>query len=184
MTDPVAIWHAEHVRFSRMLDFIEQQMVEFHEGGDPDYELLRDVVHYLHHYADQYHHPREDVAFGRLISHSPGLRVPVLMLLQEHRVLAAVGETLLGYLEDILEGAVIRRSTIEAAASTYLVYYRHHLAVEEREIVPRAGQLLTPEDWAATAAAVANVPDPVFGNDAGESYRSLRKRMAGTDRSS
>lgn len=179
MTDPVAIWHAEHARFANLLDFIEQQMVEFHEGGDPDYELLRDVVHYLHHYADQYHHPREDVAFARMIRHSPGLRVPVLMLLQEHRVLAAVGETLLDYLEAILEDAVIERKTIEAAASTYLVYYRHHLALEEREIVPRAAESLTPEDWAAVAAAVAAAPDPLFGGDASESYRSLRKRMAG-----
>lgn len=178
MTDPVAIWHAEHVRFASLLDFIEEQMVEFHDGGDPDYELLRDVVHYLHHYADQYHHPREDVAFARMVKRSPRLRTPVLLLLQEHRVLAAVGETLLDYLEDILEEAVIERKTIEAAASTYLVYYRHHLALEERELVPRAGELLTPEDWAAVAAAVAAVPDPVFGNDVGESYRSLRKRMA------
>ena len=179
MTDPVAIWHAEHLRFSSLLDFIEEQMAEFHEGGDPDYELLRDVVHYLHHYADQYHHPREDVAFGLMIRRSPGLRVPVLTLLQEHRVLAAVGETLLDYLEDILEDVMIQRSTIEAAASTYLVYYRHHLALEEREIVPRAAELLTPEDWAAVAAAVSAVPDPVFGNDVGESYRSLRRRIAG-----
>ena len=179
MTDPVSIWHAEHVRFASLLDFIEQQMMEFHDGGDPDYELLRDVVHYLHHYADQYHHPREDVAFARMVQRAPGLRVPVLMLLQEHRVLAAVGETLLNYLENILEDAVIDRNTIEAAAATYLVYYRHHLALEEREIVPRAAKLLAPEDWAAVAAAVASVPDPVFGNDAAESYRALRKRMAG-----
>ena len=65
---------------------LEQQMTAFHAGRDPDYELLRDVVYYLHHYADRYHHPRE---------------------------------------------------TVEAAAATYLLYYRHHLAVEEGEILPR-----------------------------------------------
>jgi len=178
MTDPVAIWHAEHVRFASLLDFLQQQMTAFHEGGDPDYELMRDVLHYLHHYADHYHHPREDAAFTRLVRRSPALRIPIMMLRQEHRVLAAVGETLLNYLEDILEEAVIARETVEAAAATYLVYYRHHLATEEREILPRAAQILEPEDWAAVAAAVAAVPDPLFGNDVSESYRALRKRIA------
>lgn len=177
MTDPVAMWHAEHVRFASLLDFLEQQMAAFHEGQDPDYELMRDVVHYLHHYADRFHHPREDEAFKRMIKHLPALRAPILVLLQEHRVLAAVGETLLKYLEDILEDAVIERETVEAAAATYLVYYRHHLATEEREILPRAAQILEPEDWAAIAAAIAAAPDPLFGSDVIARYRELRKRI-------
>ena len=177
MTDPIAVWHAEHVRFASLLDFLQQQMAEFHDGHDPDYELMRDVVHYLHHYADRFHHPREDVAFARLVQRSPALRPGILMLLQEHRVLAAVGETLLNYLDDILMDSVVERETVEAAAATYLVYYRHHLATEEREILPRAAQLLQQEDWAAVAAAVASVPDPLFGDEVGEIYRALRKRI-------
>ena len=177
MTDPIAVWHAEHVRFSSLLDFLQQQMAEFHDGRDPDYELMRDVVHYLHHYADRFHHPREDVAFARLVKRSPVLRPGILMLLQEHRVLAAVGETLLNYLDDILVDSVVERETVEAAAATYLVYYRHHLATEEREILPRAAQLLQPEDWAAVAVTVASVPDPLFGDDVSEIYRALRKRI-------
>lgn len=177
MTNPVAIWHAEHVRFASLLDFFEQQMIGFHEGNDPDYELMRDIVHYLHNYADRYHHPREDAAFHCLVKRSPGLRPAVLMLLQEHRVLAAVGETLLHYLEDILADTVIERETVEAAAATYLVYYRHHLTMEEREILPRADQILEAEDWAAVAAAVAAVPDPLYGDNVSAAYRALRKRI-------
>jgi hemerythrin-like domain-containing protein len=178
MNDPVAVWHAEHVRFSRLLDFLDQQILAFHLGEDPDYELMHDVVHYLHHYADRYHHPREDVAFDRLLRRDPGLRPMVNKLLHEHRVMAAVGETLLKHLEDILEDTVIARDTVEAAAATYLVYYRHHIVAEETSILPRARQLLKSEDWAAVAAAIPIVPDPVFGDDAGERYRELRKRVA------
>jgi hemerythrin-like domain-containing protein len=177
MTDPVAIWHAEHVRFASLLDFLESQITLFHEGNDPDYELMRDVVHYLHHYGDRFHHPREDAAFKRMVRRVPSLRISILLLLQEHRVIAAVGETLLKYLEDILEDALIERGTVEAAAATYLVYYRHHLATEEREILPRAAQILEPDDWASVATAVAAVPDPLFGTDVAERYRQLRKRI-------
>jgi len=177
MADPVAVWHAEHMRFASLLDFIEQQMSAFHEGKDPDYQLMYDVVFYLHHYADHYHHPREDVAFARLVKRDPGLRLPINRLLQEHRVLETAGETLLKYVDDILEDRVIQRATVEAAAATYLVYYRHHLAVEESEVLPRASRTLKPDDWAAVAAAVPVGPDPLFGDDVGERYRELRKRM-------
>ena len=177
MADPVAVWHAEHMRFASLLDFIEQQMSAFHEGKDLDYQLMYDVVFYLHHYADHYHHPREDVAFARLVKHDPGLRLPINRLLQEHRVLETAGETLLKYVDDILEDRVIQRATVEAAAATYLVYYRHHLAVEESEVLPHASRNLKPDDWAAVAAAVPVAPDPLFGDDVGERYRELRKRM-------
>jgi hemerythrin-like domain-containing protein len=177
MADPVAVWHAEHVRFANLLDFIEQQMAAFHTGRDPDYELLRDVVYYLHHYADRYHHPREDVAFARMIRRDPDLSFPINRLLQEHRVLESAGRALLKYLDDILEDVVHERTSVEAAAATYLLYYRHHLASEEGEILPRAARILTPEDWAAVAAAIPAVPDPLFGDDVGERYRELRKRL-------
>lgn len=177
MTDPIAVWHADHMRFARLLDFLEQQVTLFHGGQDPDYELMRDVIYYLHYYADRYHHPREDVAFARLAQRDPDLRPPINRLLQEHRVLAAIGETLLKYLEDILEDTIIERATVESAAATYLVYYRHHLNVEEREVLPRAAQLLRPEDWAVVASAVAPAPDPLFGDIVGERYQELRKRV-------
>ena len=68
-------------------------------------------------------------------------------------------------------------SSLEAAAATYLVYYRHHLAAEENEFLPRAAQLLTPADWAAVAAAVAPAADPLFGDDVGARYRELRDQI-------
>jgi hemerythrin-like domain-containing protein len=177
MSEPVAVWHAEHVRFASLLDFIEQQMDAFHAGRDPDFELLRDVVYYLHHYADRYHHPRENVAFAQLVARDPWIGLVIGRVLQEHRVLENAGETLLKHLEDILEDAVIARETVEAAAATYLVYYRHHLAVEEAEILPRAARILKPEDWAAVAAAVPTASDPLFGDDVAERYRELRRRL-------
>ena len=177
MADPVAVWHAEHMRFASLLDFVEQQMGAFHAGKDPDYELMCDVVHYLHHYADRYHHPREDAAFARLVRRDSALSLPINRLLQEHRELADAGETLLKYLEDILEDRVIERATVEAAAATYLVRYRHHLAAEESDVLPHAKRILEADDWAAVAAAVPSAPDPLFGNDVGERYRELRKRI-------
>jgi hemerythrin-like domain-containing protein len=81
-------------------------------------------------------------------------------------------------LEDILNDVVIERQAVEAAAASYLRYYRNHLAAEENEILPRAAQLLTAADWAAVANVVATAPDPLFGDDVGARYRALREQIA------
>ena len=85
-------------------------------------------------------------------------------------------EELLKLLQGVVEGVLVERSAIETAAATYLEYYRHHLAAEEREVIPRAAQLLTPDDWAAVAAAPAG-SDPLFGREFDSRYRELRRQI-------
>ena len=153
-------------------------MVAFHADTQPNFELMLDVVRYLRYFPDRYHHPREDVAFARLAQRDPQMKPVVDRLLQEHRVIAAAGAELLAYLEQVLDDVVVERARVEAAAATYLVYYRRHLALEDRDIVPRAEQLLTPQDWEAVMAAVPHGPDPLFGEDFDARYRELRRQIA------
>src|ERR1019366_5381768 len=173
MNDPVTMWHREHMRFAWLLDFLEQQMVAFHHGQHPDYELMRDAVHYLQHYANRFHHPREDVAFAKIAERVPATRLAINRLLQEHRVIDVAGDVLLKHLDDILEDTVVGRPTVETAAATYLVYYRRHLATEEAEVLPLAAKFLTPDDSAEVAASIPDGPDPLFGDDINPRYRDL-----------
>ncbi|MEJ2175865.1 MAG: hemerythrin domain-containing protein [bacterium] len=175
MSGPTDQWHAEHVNFSQLLALLERQLGRFHEDEHPDYVLMLDIVEYLRHYPDRFHHAREDVAFERLAERDPALRVRINRLLQEHRVIARAGDELLRLLNDVADEAVVPREEVETAVATYLVYYRHHLATEEREIMPRAAALLTPEDWAAVAAAVPAGRDPLFGDAADARYQQLRR---------
>lgn len=154
MSDPVAAWHADHARFARLLDDLEAEVARFHEGGSPDYERMRDIVLWLRHYADGVHHPREDVAFERMARRDPSLALQVNRLRQEHRVIGHAGEALLLRLEDAANDGYAPRAELEAAAATFLVYYRNHLHSEEAAILPRAAGLLGEEDWAAVAAVV------------------------------
>jgi hemerythrin-like domain-containing protein len=154
MTNPVAAWHADHVRFTRLLDMLEQEVALFHSGGQPNYELMRDIVLWLRHYADGVHHPREDAAFERMVQRDPDLRIPVNRLLQEHRIIAYAGESLLTRLDDAANGGFAPRAELEAAAATFLAYYRGHMATEESKVLPRASELLQDADWAAVAAVV------------------------------
>lgn len=181
MSDLTSAWHAEHAQFARLLNLLDAQINRFHDGETPDYELMHDVVFYLKHYADRFHHPREDVAFQCLVARDPTMGPKVARLLQEHRVIDAHGSELLERLAQATADsvAVVPRGALESAAATYLVYYRHHLGSEEREILPRAQKLLSDEDWAAVmAAVVGDGPDPLFGERPLERFKELRRQLA------
>lgn len=178
MVAAVNAWHHEHVRFRRLLDLLDQELAKFRVEEHPDYELMRDIVHYLRNYSDLSHHPREDVAFSRLAERDHNMRLPVARLQQEHRVIAAAGEALLARLDDIAADVVVERTKVEAAAATYLLYYRHHIAAEEKDMLPRAAALLTDRDWAAVASAVPARSDPLSGDNVEARYRELSRRLA------
>jgi hemerythrin-like domain-containing protein len=178
MTDPVSRWRAEHTVFSRLLQFLEKEVDVFHDGGQPNYDLMVDIVTYLRHFPDLHHHPREDKAFEILVAHDPDLRIPLERLRQEHRVIAAAGEDLLKTLNEAASDALITRASVEAVAAMYLVYYRHHIASEEEDVLPRARQLMSPQEWRDVESVAPGGHDPLFGSKGEAGYRELRRHIA------
>lgn len=172
---PVAAWHEEHVYFSRLLDRLQKELDAFQAGGTPNYPLMLDIVSYLHDYGGQVHHPREDEAFRRLLPRCPDLALEIARLHQEHRVIARAGEALSAQLAAAGADEMVRREDVEAAAATYMAYYRAHLAAEEEEILTRAAQELTAEDWEAVREASPAGAEPLR---APGHYRELRRRIA------
>jgi len=178
MSGALGLWHIEHVYFRRLLELLQTEVDAFHRGERPNYELMLDIVAYLRDYSDQFHHPREEVAFQRLALRCPELKVELGRLSQEHRIIARAGETLRQYLESILAGSLVQRAEVEVAAATYLVYYGNHIAKEDEIALSRAGELLSPGDWEAIKAVRKTQADPLFGERPEERYRALRRRIS------
>ncbi|MDM0076667.1 hemerythrin domain-containing protein [Variovorax sp. J2P1-59] len=178
MTSQIAQWHAEHGNFSMLLSFLEEQVARFRDRESPDYHLMLEIVSYLREFGDCFHHPREDAAFTILATHDPRMRLPINRLQQDHRVLAVAGEELVARLNQVISETYVRSATVEAAAALYLAYYRHHLAAEERQILPHARLLLTAQDWKVVARAAPSCPDPLFGSTPTGTYLRLAGLMA------
>lgn len=178
MLDPVAAWREEHAYFSRLLGLLRGELDVLHAGGEPNYALIQAIVSYLREYGDRVHHPREDAAFARLAQYCPEVELVLSRLQQQHRVIAHAGDALSAHIAAALEGAIVPRDQIEAAAATYLVYYENHIATEDNAVLPRAGRHLTAADWEAVRAAAPAVPDPLFGPDPQQRFRELRRRIA------
>jgi hemerythrin-like domain-containing protein len=177
MANPITAWQEDHANFTRLLDMLERQVSAFNKGEHPNYDLMADIVQYLRAFSDRVHHPREDVAFTRLVAKEPDIELVVNRLLQEHRVILAAGSALEEEIDRAVGDVMASREALEAAAAQYLVYYRNHLRTEETRILPRAAKLLTPEDWAAVVRAVPPTPDPLFGATVETRFRELRRQI-------
>ena len=178
MSVQVEAWHTEHMYFGRLLARLQRELDLFAVGERPNYALILDILAYLGEFCDRVHHPREDAAFACLARRSPGLELPLARLQQEHRVIAHAGEALRAQIAGIVDGAYVPRTQVEAAAATYLVYYRSHIEHEEREILGRAAATLSSEDWEAVRNAAPHAEDPLFGAAPHERFRQLRREIS------
>ena len=179
MSAAIAYWRAEHASFAHLLGLFEKKLVAFQsENSVPEYDVMFDIVRYLRRFPDRYHHAREDVAFACVAKRVPAMSSLVERLQLEHRQLAAAGDALEFLLAGALDGAIVPRKSIEASAADYLAAYRQHIASEELVLIPKALELLTPQDWQEVANAVPPGIDPVFGEEADQRYRELRRQIA------
>lgn len=179
MADPIARWHAEHGNFVRLLDLLEAWLGLFHVGEAPDYGLMLDVMYYMTHYPDLFHHPKEDLTYARIKAREPGIGPVVDEVMKQHVVLRESGEELVGRLERIVDGAgIMARENVEAPGRTYIEYFRSHMRTEEAELFPAARTVLSDEDWRAVDAAIRDQDDPLFGSSVEKRYQALHRQIA------
>ncbi len=175
--DPVSIWHTEHAYFSRLLDLLQRELELLRRNGRANYEVMLDLVEYLHVYGDRYHHAREEAAFSFLAFRRPDLSKMLERLGEEHVALAWVGQRLLEELNDASEGFASALDDLQALTGTYLILYREHIANEEAEIVS-ACEVLTTQDWSSVTQALPPQRDPLFGVTPDQRYQELLKSLA------
>lgn len=178
MTDPIALWRAEHANFAKLLDLLEGQLEVFHKGDLPNYELMLDIMFYMTHYPDLIHHPKEDLAFAKIEERSGGIRQAVEELTKQHVLLKESGEQLVVDLDGIVNGSIVSRERVEGPGRTYVTNFRRHIDIEERELFPKATKLLHAGDWAAIDAAVQPQADPLFGKSVEKRYAAIREQIA------
>jgi hemerythrin-like domain-containing protein len=177
MPDTLALWHADHVNFSKLLDLLDGQLKLFHEGGSPEYELMLDIMYYMTHYSDVLHHPKEDLVFAKVKEREKSAGPTIDDLTKQHLRLKEAGDELVHAIDGVVNGSISSREQVEACARSYVTNLRSHMRTEETEILPLAARLLQAKDWAAIDAAIGHVEDPLFGSGAEARYAALRQQI-------
>lgn len=166
--------HQEHIGITKLLSLLDTQLATFHAGDTPDYQIMSDIMHYMVHYPDLYHHPSEDVLFSHVKQRDPSLETEIAELLQQHEELITKGRTFFETLQLAMDDtAMFSRATLETQANEYVSLLRSHMDKEEGKVMPRAVQVLTESDWQQIHREIKDLDDPLFGNIVKEDYAAL-----------
>lgn len=173
MSDIIHKLRIDHLNISRLLDILEEQLQLFHEGDKPDYVLMLDIMQYMTHYPDLFHHPKEDLIFKKLVERDASARLVVNDLLKKHEVLAEKGGKFSESLRTVLNEFMVERETVETQGRDYITTLRHHIDVEEGQVFPLASKVLADEDWEEIDNSMDAMEDPLFGDVVQKEYLAL-----------
>lgn len=177
MSLTLALWHADHVNFGRLLNLLENQFAIFHDGASPDYTLMLDIIYYMTRYSDAVHHPKEDRVFDIIKQRERSATDRVDQLCEQHVKLGRAGQDLARDLDDVINGSITPRERIEAKAREYVTLFRDHMRIEETQMLPLAARLLDERDWAGVDEAIHPIDDPLFGATTEARFLALRDEI-------
>lgn len=152
----------DHRNLERILDLLTSQLDHFLAGRESDFDLKIELLEYMEAYADQGHHPLENVMF-EVAKPRVGEKVDLMeRLIQQHQELAQLTRTFRHSLENIYQGGVMPRDELEVQGREFIALQRQHIALEEQDAFPVLDSVLQEQDWAAITEQSPNQDDPVF----------------------
>lgn len=155
----------EHQSLAAILHAVRHMIREIGAGKlQPDMKLLAAMVRYLDAYPERQHHPKENLyLFDLLKKRTDEGAEAIAQLEEEHRH----GEARIKALEEAMQryakGEKDGFAGFAQAFESFADFYRNHMLLEERVILPLAKDHFTAEDWAAAEAGFRTNPDPMAG---------------------
>ena len=171
----------EHTALSVLLQSMNL-LVKQGPGNSPGafFDGLRAMLFYIDEFPERLHHPKEtDLLFPKVAELAPETRDAIAKLDRDHsKGTAAVLELqhfLLGWQ---LMGDVRKQIFIDAL-TRYLRFYREHMELEEKVILPTALRVLSADDWNELDNAFDENRDALTGHHSvQEEYKQLFSHIA------
>ncbi|MBW3140785.1 hemerythrin domain-containing protein [Ferrimonas balearica] len=176
--------HTDHAHISTLLSVLSAKAQRLKQGQEVNLSVIRDVVDYLQRYADQSHHPMEDILYQYYLDKVGDTQQgEVHQLAIEHRKLREATDQLFDTLNMILNDAVVPRERLIADIEDFVRLQRTHLEQEEVRVLPLLERTLTDHDWQQIHRLVANklVEDPLFGDTGDREFEDLREYLMNSE---
>ena len=167
--DVVGALYVEHRYVARLLDVLEAQVAAVSRGQSLDREASLGVMSYMTQHPDAYHHPREDAMFARLAKRDPRLAKRIAEIQRAHATIGTAGRQLLTGLEQLSRDSRADDG-VASGIGDYVSAMREHMAIEERDLFPRAREVLDDHDLAEVDQAFRRVIDPIFEASVRDAY--------------
>lgn len=170
--------HKDHIHLSRLLKMLIRHVIVLQNDGDPDFEMMIDIVEYVRHYSDFHHHPKEDQVYKVFKGSSDKATHIIDGLLDEHEKIPGVTIAFQQLLNGALNGSIIiDRDELSEKITNFIDIQMNHLNLEEQTLYPLINKYMTDNDWAKVETQIKEQNDPLFGSPVEEGYDNLHKRV-------
>lgn len=174
----ITIIKGEHQNLGAVLYSMEKLIENIEAGKQPEFSIFHGLFTYIDRFLDRYHHPKEnDYLFPRLLARAPDTEDLVRELGQQHTEGEELFVDMLKALSAYEFSGASEFPLFRDAVLKYTSFERAHALKEEREILPRALEVLHTEDWKEIDAAFSENEDPMFGNQWTNEFSKLFKEL-------
>ena len=168
---------ADHRNMVMLLDLLEVEINSLATSGEPDYDLVRDIMLYVTEYPDVVHHPKEDIVYRHLKSLRPEIHTGLEIVETDHQYIEESGRKLRSGLEAVSIGANLNRDALIEKLYHYMDQHRQHMYWEEINLFSLADELQHYGDWSEVVLKNKEISDPLFGSRVERKYRWLLARI-------
>ena len=169
---------AEHRHIATVMQLFSDQLQAIEEGQSVDAHVVFEVMDYMATWPDRYHHPREDLIYGRVAELDGKAADDVDTLQRDHDAAAKRGQELLKEIERWREGE-LKGAVVVKSGRQYIDHMYEHMNVEEKVVFPHIESVLSLEDWRELAEddELQAVSTPVFGPRVQREFRNMTRRL-------
>ena len=163
----------DHRNLAQVLTLLDRLLDRFHAGAEPDFELICELLDYMESYADQIHHPTEDLIFERLIESAGESPMVLGVLMNQHQQIPQMNRRFRSSLDGIVHGDVLLREEVETQGRELVRALWNHMTIEDTEAFPLAQERLSAAEWDDLDRISPKADDPVFGAPDPARFRAL-----------
>jgi hemerythrin-like domain-containing protein len=179
MKTALEVIRSEHRDLSAVLHGLQYLVREVRERRrEPDFKVLRAMVHYIDTFPEKLHHPKEDRhLFARLRQRTREAAEVLDQLEAEHvhgaKLIRDLEQNLLRWEMGGPEDFGVFADEVER----YADFHWRHMRQEEDVVLPLAQRVLTAEDWGEIDEAFAGHGDPLIDKDLEKDFNRLFTRI-------
>lgn len=165
----------DHANLAHLLDLLSAQLDDLFAGDESNFDLKVEMLDYIEHYAEQYHHPTEEKINEKVFRKDAMQAHKALQerVTREHEALIGMARHFRETLEGIMQGEVLRRDEVETRGREFIALQRQHIDLEEQELFPLIADALTEKEWEKLEQEIPHMDDPVFHRQDYNRFRSL-----------
>ena len=178
MSKTMKTLRSEHRSIAHLLTLLERQTELIEKTGEPNLQLIVELVDYFRSFPDMHHHPKENLVLRKLRERAPGFDDDFFGLDDDHDQLS---DELHGFSRTVSSLLVdpnpMTRSEFVLAARSFIQREREHMAMEERFFFPAADRWLTEQDWIEIDSIVMQFEDPMTEPGVGQRFGQISKHL-------